>query len=196
MKWFIYSDDGTNAKLLLDHNTTARLAFSDSTIKANIMKEEISARLVYDTSNWDKSSSTGNDIIKIKEVSVIKANDVADITGLTSWTSTSNGSSFKGLNSPSIYAWLYNYTKNCESNSCQRQDNTSYVGYKISENNFIEINPGGMYGYWTNTERGLDTSSYVWVVGNSGYLSDGTTASNSSLGIRPVITISSSLISD
>ena len=72
MKWYVYYNDGYDAKLLLDHNTTARIAFSDTSASTATMVDEIKSRLAYDTSAWDK---------QIKGLSVITGDEIKTITG-------------------------------------------------------------------------------------------------------------------
>jgi len=210
MRWYAYSETSTEYKMLLDHNTTARLAFSSTSASTSTMVSEINARLAYDTSAWDIDDS---DTSKIKSVSVITGDEIAVIIGktnaTTTWgsTSTSNYFYFDGLGtsktvtysstSRNPYAWLYNNTYGCKDDStdygCTEIDNTSYAGVQKSGTSWIDTSSGSMYGYWTSTPAG--SSSSVWGVSGIGALdlycglADAT-----NYGVRPVITVSKSLV--
>lgn len=208
MRWYAYAETSTEYKMILDHNTTARLAFSSTSANTSTMVSEINARLAYDTSAWDIDDS---DTSKIKSVSVITGDEIAVITGktnaTTTWDSTSisNYFYFDGLGtsktvtysstSRNPYAWLYNNTYGCKDDStdygCTEKDNTSYAGVKKSGTSWTDTGSGSMYGYWTSTPAG--SSSDVWIVNRNGSLRS-SSASRTGNGVRPVITVSKSLV--
>ena len=85
----------------------------------------------------------------------------------------------------SSYKWLFNNLYDCENYGCSINDNSSYIGYGIA-------GEGQIWGYWTSTTYGTDGSD-IWRVDTSGALINGK-ANYAHRGIRPVITISKSII--
>ena len=173
MKWYIFNDDGDNYTMILDHNTTARIKWNDD--DKNVSYEESNLYAVVQdlkiTSGW------------IVEPRIISAEEVNTITGKTDWTSTSTYYYFDSKDQTqtattqgsSKYAWLFDYTLECTSHGCNIADTSTY-------------------GYWTSTTKDIaDSNNIVWGVYSYGYLGN-IDASNSNRGIRPVITISKSII--
>ena len=173
MKWYIYDEDDNNYTMILDHNTTARVAYNST--GSNTEMKEVKATLDSDTSTWDKS-------LKAR---LITANEVAKITGNTSFdekTSTSDKWFYLDSNNQTLvansknkskYAWLYDYTNNCKEYGCNIEDSSNY-------------------GYWTSTPIVGETTR-VWSVFSYGYLNNFTT-SYTNYGIRPVIAVPKSII--
>ena len=171
MKWYIYKDDGKNYTMILDHNTTAGLAWNtDGIFGTNVYYEESNIKPEVDKlvseSGW------------VDTPRLISAEEVAQITGNTSWTNTSgwfyfdNNSQTQTATSQgtSKYAWLFDYTNGCTSYGCNVADSSNY-------------------GYWTSTTKGTAGSgSGVWYVGRDGYLFNYFPCI-SNIGVRPVITI-------
>ena len=174
MKWYIYNDDGDNYTMILDHNTTAKILWNDS---KNVSYEESNLYAVVEdlktTSGW------------VVNPRIISAEEIAKITGKTDFDPT-KANSYYYLDSndhtktattkgTSKYAWLFDYTDDCTNFGCNIADLSTE-------------------GYWTSTIVGTAGSGFhVWYVDfistlgiNDVYLSDG--------GIRPVITISKSII--
>ena len=173
MKWYIYSEDDNSYAMILDHNTTVKVAYNST--DSNTEMKEVKIALESDTSTWDKSLNAR----------LITANEIAKITGNTSFDEkTSTKSSWFYLDSnnqtlvansknKSKYAWLYDYTNNCKEYGCNIEDSSNY-------------------GYWTSTPIVGETTR-VWSVFSYGYLNNFTT-SYTNYGIRPVITVSKSII--
>ena len=172
MKWYAYSDDGTNYNMILNHNTTAEVAWNS--IGSNSEMKEIKESFEEDTKNWKVNAR------------LITADEIAKITGNTNWTSTSdwfcldtnqldNTNYCSKTQGTSKYAWLFDYTNGCKSYGCNVADSSTW-------------------GYWTSTTYGtVGSISYVWNVykyGDLGY----DDVSNFLRGIRPVITISKTII--
>ena len=167
MKWYTFNDEGENAStvnMILDHNTTAKVS-SWSTSKTQITT---------DTSTWDSSLNAR----------LITANEVAKITGNTSFDASTTGQKWFYFDSntktqtatskgASKYAWLFDYTYNCTSDGCNIADSSNY-------------------GYWTSS-AGAGSSSAAWRVNRFGTLSyySGDTTDH---GVRPVITVSKNII--
>ena len=188
MKWYIFNDSGDNYKLILDHNTTARIKWNDDNI--NVAYEQSNLKAVVDdlvtTSDWEVTPR------------LITAEEVNQVTGKTGWTNTSSWYCLdsKELDSTnycakakgtSNYKWLFEHTYDCENYGCDTRDNTSYTGVGTAGN-------GGIYGYWTSTTYGnAGSGSNVWRVHRDGGL-DNNYANKTNSGVRPVITISKSII--
>ena len=190
MKWYIFNDDGDNYTMILDHNTTARITWNDD--NKNVSYEESNLYAVVEdlktTSGW------------IVEPRLITAEEVNIITGKTGWTNTSSyyyldtKTTARGTFSDSVrskYDWLYNNLNLCKSdsidNGCTIEDNNSYTGYGTAGN-------GNTMAYWTATTYDTAGSgSYVWRVDRLNALGH-SYANHIHYGIRPVITISKSII--
>ena len=171
MKWYVFNDKEGNAtvNVILDHNTTARVAWN-STGNNSEMKE-VKIKLEEDTKDWKNTAR------------LITANEVAKITGNTGFDATKLGQVWFYLDSnnqtqttnasnKSKYAWLFDYTKECTNYGCNKQDSSTE-------------------GYWTSTRKIGETM--IWHVNREGFLSAHGMTLNC-YGVRPVITISKSNI--
>ena len=171
MKWYVFNDKEGNAtvNVILDHNTTARVAYN-STGNNSEMKE-VKIALENDTKDWKNTAR------------LITANEVAKITGNTGFDATKLGQVWFYLDSnnqtqttnasnKSKYAWLFDYTKECTNYGCNKQDSSTE-------------------GYWTSTRKIGETT--IWHVNREGFLSAHGMTLNC-YGVRPVITISKSNI--
>ena len=178
MKWYVFNDKVSDTvNLLLDHNTTAFVAWASSGINAN-GPQEVKTQLESDTSTWNKS-------IKPR---LIEASEIAKITGNSGWTAEGSyyyihdntQTEYKGAAGTNKYAWLFDNTYECTTYGCNVADN----GY----------NRGYNYGYWTNTAY---SGNYylAWFMGFSGSLHNIYVADTGGQGVRPVITVSRSIIS-
>ncbi len=176
MKWYTFNDGGEDVpmvNMILDHNTTAKIDLWSG----------IKSQITSDTSTWKDSLNAR----------LITADEVAKITGNTSFDASTMGQSMFYFDSnnqtqtakgqgTSKYAWLFDYTSGCTNYGCNIADS-------------------GNNGYWTSSIRA--TTSYsigdgnpfsVWTVDNRGFL--GALYFNvARIGIRPVITVSKSVIS-
>ena len=188
MKWYIYGEAGKNYKLILAHNTTARIKWNDS-----------NSNVEYGESNV---KSAVDDLIKTNKWVVIPrlitAQEVANITNNTSWTDSGTwycfGSNTKDHDSSpycnkdtnKTYSWIFDNLNGCTTYGCTIEDNNSYTGVGTAEN-------GTTNGYWTSTPAGTaGTGSLVWRVRRNGYMGS-TDANGSGVGIRPVIEVPKSL---
>ena len=174
MKWYIYSEDDNSYTMILDHNTTATVAWNST--GSNTEMKEVKTALESDTSTWDKS-------LKAR---LITANEIAKITGNTSfdektatydkWFYLDNNKQTQVANSTnkSKYAWLYDYTYGCKEYGCNIEDSI-------------------LNGYWTSTPV-VGGTDRVWRVYRKDAL-DNCTSSNTDFGVRPVITVSKAFIS-
>ena len=165
MKWFAFNDDGSDTvNLLLDHNTTATVAWASSRTNAN-GPVEVKTQLESDTSSWNKSINAR----------LIEAREIATITGNTNWDNNdyyfhdNTQTQYKGAAGTNKYAWLFDNTRSCTQHGCNVADFSNS-------------------GYWTNT---ADSGYYnnAWFVDRSGILSRGSVEYAVSNGVRPVITV-------
>ena len=183
MKWYVFNDseNASTLNMILDHNTTAKIAWNtDGEHGINVAYSESNIapevnKLVTE-SNWKSIPR------------LITAYEINEITGKTDWTNTSGWYCFESgkqdsttnpyCNNIGTYGWLY------DNMNCKESSND----WKCL-NNDITIS-----GYWTSTIYGnANPSSIVWFVHRKGDLSSNF-ANLTSIGIRPVITISKSLI--
>ena len=184
MKWYVFNDsEGSGAvNVILDHNTTARLAwntvgqygtnvaYADSNIKPEVDK-------LVSESKWKSMPR------------LITAEEVNKITGKTGWTNTSSWycldtrthdyESSPYCNPTVTNKWLIDYTYCVEGSNDWKCPN----------------NDTATYGYWTSTTYGnAGSGSDVWHVYRFGSLNYDI-AYNTINGVRPVITISKSIVS-
>ncbi len=175
MKWYIFNDDGNNYTMILDHNTTARIRWNDD--NKNVSYEESNLYSVVNdlkkTSGWKVNPR----LITAEEVNTITGKTDFDSASTNSWYyfDSNNQTQTATTQGASKYAWLFDYTNSCANNGCNMADSSTY-------------------GYWTQTTLGTAGSgSFVWIVGSSGYLYYNY-VNYDNTGIRPVITISKSII--
>ena len=189
MRWYVFNDEGTDTvNLLLDHNTTSTFAWvskedyiaaggteAEYGIYGNNSKGPITLlkQLKSDTSTWNKNINAR----------LIEAREIATITGNSGWTAggshyclhTNSTIEYKGAAGTNKYAWLFDNTYKCTTYGCNVADSSTD-------------------GYWTNTAYPGDSDG-AWLVGCSGRLTRNSVYNAGSLGVRPVITISKSIIS-
>ena len=167
MKWYSFLDDGSlYIKLILDHNTTNKVAWASSGINTN-GPVEVKTQLDSDTASWNKSINPR----------LIEASEVAKITNNTAWTAggsfyyfhTNSTTQYQGAAGTNKYAWLFDNTYDCTTYGCNVANSSTY-------------------GYWTNTANSIN-SYYAWNVYYNGYLLNYNVARTGDLGVRPVITI-------
>ena len=167
MKWYSFLDDGSlYIKLILDHNTTNKVAWASSGINTN-GPVEVKTQLDSDTASWNKSINPR----------LIEASEVAKITNNTAWTAggsfyyfhTNSESPYEGAAGTNKYAWLFDNTYGCTTYGCNIQDFSNY-------------------GYWTNTANSINPGR-TWNVRCTGLLYDDNVNIAETFGIRPVITV-------
>ena len=190
MKWYIFNDDGDNYTMILDHNTTARIKWNDD--NKNVSYESSNLKAVVDdlvtTSGWEVTPR----LITAEEINTITGKTGFDAS-TSSWyyldTLTQTKADF--TSSRSKYDWLYNNLALCKTDNidygCSIEDGNTYSGYGTASE-------GQTLAYWTSTPLGTAGSgSNVWHVDRFGYLYNHN-AFNTNSGVRPVITISKSII--
>ena len=191
MKWYIFDDSGENYKMILDHNTTARIKWNDS--NKNVRYEDSNLKPVLDdlvtTYGWK---------LKPRLISASEINNI--VGGVSTWDVNNHDTWFyfegTGVNNQTNktysssnrnkYDWLYNNLHKCKSDStdygCSIEDNNSYEGYGSASN-------GNAWGYWTSTPvGGANSGNYVWRIFKYGRLYN-LNADSPNFGIRPVVTV-------
>ena len=188
MKWYIFNDSGNNYTMILDHNTTAAQRWSSqdgwsstdsgptTPYSSSLAKVEV-----------DKLVSEFGWIVQPRLITV---DEVNTITGKTNFDSNNYTYNYC-LDDPQTYmyakqcpsftgahSWLYDYTRDCVSRACNVADDSTY-GY-FTSNVFSYQGSGGYYHkIWS-----------IWYFGQLIYEEPHTERT----GIRPVITISKSVI--
>ena len=213
MKFYAFNDDGGDTlNLILDHNTTAIVAWnntytddSGSKINANGPKEVLD-QLKNDTDGWkgtitptnytmDQTGQTSKANYTIDYSSykarLITAQELAQITGNTTWDEkTANN-----------YYYLDSKTKTA-SDTC-KYGNTSgcSYGWLYDRTNRSCIDRGclnnsdkGTFGYWTASSR-ADSSNSAWAVRFYAVVDSDYVVYSGYGGMRPVITILKSKLS-
>ena len=175
MKWYIVSGDTNNVTMILDHNTTASKVWNSE--NKNVAYESSSVKS-------DVDDLVTSDKWKVQP-RLITAQEIANITNYSNWDGKSyfyfdsnSNSRVITTQGASNYSWLFDYTINCTSYGCNIADSSNS-------------------GYWIiNGEEYNGNGQYIWCVFWNGYLAK--TAANGSYtpthGIRPVITISKSIL--
>ena len=208
MKFYAFNDDGKDTvNLILDHNTTALVAWNSSGSNASGPKEVLT-QLNDDTKTWvgtitpsnytmDQTGQTSNAKYTIDYSSykarLITANEIAQITGNTGWnekiansyyyldskTTTASDTCKEGNISGCKYGWLYDRTSaNCTKYGCLN-----------SSGKFIFTT-----GYWTASSRADDSNS-AWGVSDNASVNSNDVYDSTFNGVRPVITILKSKLS-
>ncbi len=204
MKWYIYAEDDNSYTMILDHNTTATVAWNDSgSYTENTEMKEVKEALDSDTSTWDKSLNAR----------LITADEVAHIVGADrddtlKWSSTKplgiidldtnkysayfyldgSGTTYgewqtevANSTNKSKYAWLYDYTGYCKGSGCNIEE-----AYNTTQ------------GYWTSNHVVGDASNgSAWAINNGGELNIYnvySTLGSTIYGLRPVITVPKNVI--
>ena len=177
MKWYVIKDNGNSIDVLLDHNTTATVAYETSGTYKEYAQASIKTQVDSDTTGWTSGLNPR----------LITTNEVASITNTTTFDGSSskwfffNGTGDNKHINPSTsqgdneYAWLFDYTYNCTSYGCNTADSSTR-------------------GYWTSSPAS-NYSDCAWFVQYDGRLDAGLVIIYTSFGVRPVISVSKSHIS-
>lgn len=206
MKWYTFGDktNETEIRLILDHNTTPRVAFN-STDYTTKEPDDVLVQLNADILGWKKSIKRTARLITADEVAHIVEADsylrfksslpyvepnATPVIGQNSWTfffdGRNSGNEYwkvaTALNgTESDYYWLYDYTS-CTNKGCKVADTNNYS---------LDQTSLPTYGYWTSSS--INGKLSIWVVYYYGQLEEASPVSTS-YGVRPVITIPKSLI--
>ena len=174
MKWFAFNDDGSDTvNLLLDHNTTATVAWASSNTN-EAGPQEVKTQLESDTSSWNKSINAR----------LIEASEIAKITGYPNWNNKhgkwyyfhdNTQTRHERAAGTNKYAWLFDNTRECTTYGCNVADSSTD-------------------GYWTSTVNS-EKSNRAWYVYQFGNLFSLNFVNSAAYGVRPVITVNRSIIS-
>ena len=204
MKFYAFNDDGKDTvNLILDHNTTSVVAWNSSGSNTS-GPSEVLTQLNDDTKSWVGTETPSNYTMdqstqgsKAKytidysgyKARLITAQEIATITGNTSWDEKRANSSSKWYNLDSNtnsttscksgckYGWLYDRTKeSCTTYGCLNNSDKS------------------TYGYWTASSC-ASYSDIAWDVNYYGDVNTRRVSFSSSYGVRPVITVLKSKLS-
>ena len=207
MKFYAFNDDGGDTvNLILDHNSTKKVAWNSSGSNTS-GPSEVLTQLNDDTKSWvgtetpanytlDQSTQTSGANYTIDysgyKARLITAQEIATITGNTSFdeknansdwyyldskTKTASSTCTSGNTTGCSYGWLYDRTsKSCTTYGCL--------------NNSDKVT----YGYWTSSSYAANSSN-AWVVYFYGYVSNRNVTNSSVYGVRPVITVLKSKLS-
>ena len=128
-------------------------------------------QLKSDTSTWNKSINPR----------LIEANEIVTITEYPIWDNnfyyfhTNSQTQYKGAAGTNKYAWLFDNTRECTTYGCNVADSSTD-------------------GYWTSTVNS-EKSNRAWYVYHFGNLFSLNFVNSAAYGVRPVITVSRSIIS-
>ena len=214
MKFYAFNDDGKDTvNLILDHNTTATVAWNktyknDSGSRINAKgPKEVLTQLNDDTKSWVGTITPSNYTMdqtgqgsKAKytidyssyKARLITANEIAQITGNTTWDEKTATNSFYfdsktdkasdtckyGNTSGCKFGWLYDRTfTSCTTRGCLNNSDQETSGY------------------WTSSPYASDSYS-AWGVIFDGHLRTSVVDDEfDGFGVRPVITVSKSKLS-
>ena len=169
MKWYTFNDDGSSTvNLLLDHNTTATVAWASTGTNAN-GPVEVKKQLESDIASWNGAVKSSARLFEVKKKK--------KITGYPNWNNnryyfhTNSNTEYKGAAGTNKYAWLFDNTYNCTTYGCNVADSSAGA-------------------YWTNTadSGSFNTAFTVYYIGILSH--DNSVANASGPGVRPVITVS------
>ena len=179
MKWYTFNDTASSntVNMILDHNTTALVQYNSNGNNKEAL--EINNALISDTETWNKSLNPR--LISAYEIAEIVGN--VSFEGATSYYLT--GSLSNGLGT-SKYSWLYDYTYKCTELGCNIYDNNTYNVRYTSNTNVI-------MGYWTNTAYSLSNIN-TYYLSRYGQIDFYVANSRTDMGLRPVVTLSKSVI--
>ena len=178
MKWYAFLDDGSDTiKLLLDHNTTAFIAYNNDVTKTT--PDTINTQLHLDVANWNTTVKNSARLISAQEVNQIApTNSQWDINVKGAYYNFHTGTKvhFTGTQGANSFGWLFNNTGSCLNYGCNNEQNDTW-------------------GYWTSSYNTQDEEgNYAWRVHYYGSLQCDIVTDNDSAGVRPVIEINKSLL--
>ena len=175
MKWYAFLDKEENdkVKLLLDHNTTAFVKWSndENSSEPTVLLEQ----LAKDAENWHEDVKKNARVISAYEINEIaptlykwKANDLE--TGY--YTHTGTLTPYIGDLGTNKYGWLFDNVKKCSTYGCYNEEDVTW-------------------GYWTSTPS---ERIFAWSICFGGSLYGKTPKTSfGSDGLRPVIEVDKSI---
>ena len=208
MKFYAFNDNGGDTvNLILDHNTTAKVAWNntytnDGGIKINAKgPKEVLDQLKTDTSSWkgtitpsnytmDQTGQTSNAKYTIDYSSykarLITANEIAQITGNTTWDekAASKIYYFDSKTTSASTTCKSGNTTGCQYGWLYDRTKTDCTTYGCLNNS-----DQSTLGYWTASSR-AGSSDSAWSVSFGAGVDDGDVDYSNFDGVRPVITVS------
>ena len=206
MKFYVFNDNGgVTLNLILDHNTTATVAWNSSEISAISADgpKKVLEQLKTDTDTWqgtitptnytmDQTGQTSNANYTIDysgyKARLITAQEIATITGNTTWNEKLTAKS----------PWYYLDTNTTSVSSTCQSGNTSGCQYGwlydrtltgCTTYGCLNNSDQTTYGYWTASSC-ANTSSYAWYVSSRALISSDNVGANGAIrGVRPVIAV-------
>ncbi len=163
MKWYAFKEDDTSYTMLLDHNTTAKVAWNSDNINTSMKEVQTELNNLVNVTKWEVTPR------------LIHAQEIANITGKSSIYSFRFDSNCSLRGECSIgenkYYWLFDYTNNCIENGCKVADSSTA-------------------GHWTDTPES-GSPNHVWCVTYDSDLYSYSSVTKH-YGVRPVITVQKS----
>ena len=216
MKFYVFNDNGGDTvNLILDHNTTALVAWNntytdDSGSKINAKgPQDVLDALKTDTDEWqgtitpsnytmDQTGETSNAKYTIDysgyKARLITAQEIATITDYSEWNEkvavSSNWYYFDSKTTSASETCKSGDTSGCQYGWLYDRTSTSCTTYGCLNNSDKET-----YGYWTASSRAANsrTAWYVRCLGRVSYTHVVNNSNN--YGVRPVITVLKSKLS-
>ena len=186
MKWFAFLDDESSStvNLLLDHNTTATVAWDSSGNNSNGPRT-LNAQLEIDTALW----TTPARIISATEVAEVTGHPTFNVATTTAWfyfqtnnqtvSPTCQSNITTGNVTNCTFNWLYDRTaSNCVLRGCANNPTGTHSGT----------------GYWTSSPHATN-ANFAWRVAHHGSLDTRDNVDSDGIyGVRPVIEVDKSLL--
>ena len=213
MKFYAFNDDGGDTvNLILDHNTTATVAWNntytdDSGKKINAKgPKELLDKLKSDTSSWKGTITPANYTMdqsdqpsKAKytidysnyKARLITAQEVAQITGNTAWNERTaiNSFHFDTNTTTASDTCKEGNTSGCQYGWLYDRTATDCTKYGCLNNSDVYT-----YGYWTASSR-ADTSRLAWRMNYNADVNSHNVGISYHYGVRPVIEVLKSKLS-
>lgn len=219
MKWYVISSSNAEVNLLLDHNTTAKSPWNSIDYDGTYGPKDVLEQLYNDTSLWTGVSSR-NDIYRYDNLDIqyeidytgyrarlVEAQEIARLTGSREWYDETakyyidDDESYETFFNMSLGVrdycvaklWDYDYNYQDEEKFWSQYGNYKYswlLDYTDGSHGQIMSSTNG--GYWTSSLIS-DNYNSAWAIDYDIYIYYDDVYSNY-YGVRPVITISKSLI--
>ena len=204
LKFYAFLDDGSNKiNLLLDHNTTAKLAWTTSEIGTNANGPvDVINKLKTDTNEWVGTITLANYEYKGTarpytidysgyKARLITAQEIAKITGadkLLSWDEISTTSGSYYLDGAKTNETVPNWQTQVANSTNKSDYYWLFDRTKSCTSYGCQVADGSTYGYWTSSAR-ASYSTHAWFVYYGGRLGNTNVHATIYYGVRPVIII-------
>ena len=203
MKWYVYKMDGDNVGLILDHNTTATVAWysdgDDTTYNETNEQGPITLMNQLKADTEDQGWKVEADVISIDNVlNLMPFYQELDETGKTNWMDTFGTLISSALEDTNTNVVESDYSTTLEYYKAQvayLKENYSeimlpeYMYSDLMDNNCSDDGSCTTYGYWTSSAVAGNPSD-AWRVGLDGFPYSHDVSFDGFVGLRPVITLS------